>query len=51
MASICCQIHDRFPKTLDVEKQSLFALGYYHQLADRKPEDEDVKEEANEQQE
>lgn len=49
MASICCQIRDRFPKTLDVEQQSLFALGYYHQIADRRPGDEDAEEGANEQ--
>lgn len=32
-----CEIMDKLteiPKTLDLEKQSLFALGYYHQMAD-----------------
>jgi len=33
LASIWCHINDRLPKTLSLEEQSTFALGYYHQLA------------------
>jgi len=33
IASVWARIEDRPPKTLDLEGQSLFALGYYHQVA------------------
>jgi CRISPR-associated protein Csd1 len=33
IASVMGRIGDRAPRTLDVERQSLFALGYYQQLA------------------
>ena len=33
IAAIMSQIQDRIPGTLDLEKQSLFALGYYQQIA------------------
>jgi len=33
IAAIMSQIQDRIPTTLDLEKQSLFALGYYQQIA------------------
>jgi CRISPR-associated protein Csd1 len=33
IAAIMSQIQDRIPATLDLEKQSLFALGYYQQIA------------------
>ena len=33
IASIWGQIADSLPKTLTLEEQSLFALGYYHQMA------------------
>lgn len=32
-------IQDRYPAVLDLERQSLFALGYYHQLAYRAAEE------------
>lgn len=31
---IWCRINDNLPRTLDLEDQSLFALGYYQQMAD-----------------
>ena len=33
IAAIWAKIKDRVPKTLSLEEQSLFALGYYHQMA------------------
>ncbi len=33
IAEIMCQLKDTIPSTLDLEQQSLFALGYYQQLA------------------
>lgn len=33
IASIWSRIHDRVPKVLSLEEQSLFALGYYQQIA------------------
>ena len=33
MSEICCQIGRPMPATLSLEEQSLFALGYYQQLA------------------
>jgi len=33
IADIMSQIEDRIPGTLDLERQSLFALGYYQQIA------------------
>jgi CRISPR-associated protein Csd1 len=33
IADIMSRIQDRIPATLDLEKQSLFALGYYQQIA------------------
>ena len=48
MSEICCRIGNSMPATLSLEEQSLFALGYYQQLAapwagkdkDEKKEDE-----------
>ncbi len=34
LAEIWSRLGDQIPRTLDLEKQSLFALGYYQQLAD-----------------
>jgi CRISPR-associated protein Csd1 len=49
MASIHSRIDPRaLPKVLTLEEQSLFALGYYQQLAFRKSDDADAKEETNE---
>ena len=48
ISGICNQIGTSMPKTLSLEDQSLFALGYYHQLATRwtvKDKDENEKEE------
>ncbi len=36
IAEIMSRISDRIPTTLDLEGQSLFALGYYQQIAARK---------------
>ena len=33
IAAIWAKIRDRLPKTLSLEEQSLFALGYYQQMA------------------
>lgn len=35
IASVWAAIADRLPAVLTLEQQGLFALGYYHQLADR----------------
>jgi CRISPR-associated protein Csd1 len=49
MASIHSRIDPRaLPKALTLEEQSLFALGYYQQLAFRKPDDADIEEKTNE---
>jgi CRISPR-associated protein Csd1 len=37
IAEVMSQIRDRVPRTLTLEEQSLFALGYYQQLAYRPP--------------
>lgn len=37
IAEIMSRIQDRIPATLDLEKQSLFALGYYQQIAANRP--------------
>jgi CRISPR-associated protein Csd1 len=37
IAEVMSQIRDRVPRTLTLEEQSLFALGYYQQLAFRPP--------------
>ena len=42
LAEVMSRIKDRIPKTLDLEGQSLFALGYYQQIASRKT-DETIK--------
>ena len=36
IAEIMSRIQNRIPVTLDLEGQSLFALGYYQQIASRK---------------
>ena len=36
IAEIMSQIQDYIPKTLNLDQQSLFALGYYQQIASRK---------------
>ena len=36
IADVMSRISGEFPNTLDLHEQSLFALGYYHQIADRK---------------
>ena len=46
MAGISCQLKDVMPATLTLEEQSLFALGYYQQLADMRTKRD--KEETNE---
>ena len=33
LAEICCRIGDEIPATLSLEEQSLFALGFYQQMA------------------
>lgn len=49
MANIHSKINPReLPKALTLEEQSLFALGYYQQLAFRKSDDADAEEETNE---
>lgn len=51
LATIWGKIKDNMPKTLTLEEQSLFALGYYQQLAARKPEENqstEVKEQKGE---
>ena len=51
LASIWGQLSDAPPRTLSLEEQSLFALGYYQQLADmrakKSTEDKNRKEEGN----
>jgi len=47
LASIWCRIKDKIPSTLTLEEQSLFALGYYQQMADlrtKKSDDNNEKE-------
>lgn len=52
LAGISCNIGDNIPPTLTLEEQSLFALGYYQQLADLRTKkidkDNDEKENTNE---
>jgi len=38
IADIWCRIKDAVPSTLDLEEQSIFALGYYQQIASRRPD-------------
>jgi CRISPR-associated protein Csd1 len=40
LGSISCRIGSSVPKTLTLEEQSLFALGYYQQLVSRKSDDD-----------
>ena len=40
------QIEDRIPATLDLERQSLFALGYYQQIAANRAEKKEDKNES-----
>jgi len=48
LASIWAKIKDRLPATLTLEEQSLFALGYYHQIAaDRSSQTETNNEKEN----
>jgi CRISPR-associated protein Csd1 len=48
IAEVMARLRDRIPRTLDLEEQGLFALGYYQQLADlrggKKSEDNHGKE-------
>lgn len=39
LAGIWARIQDKLPKTLTLEEQSLFAMGYYQQKASRKKDD------------
>lgn len=51
IADIWTRIKDRVPPTLTLEEQSLFALGYYQQLAANRPKkatESNTKEESNE---
>ncbi len=51
LTNIWCQIKDNIPATLSLEEQSLFALGYYQQMADmrkKKSENNNEKETDNE---
>lgn len=48
LGSIAARLGDSVPQTLTLEEQSLFALGYYQQLAFRKSDDADAKEETHE---
>ena len=48
LGSIAAQLGDSVPQTLTLEEQSLFALGYYQQLAFRKSDDADAEEKTNE---
>jgi CRISPR-associated protein Csd1 len=38
IAGIWCRIKDAVPSALNLEEQSLFALGYYQQIASRRPD-------------
>lgn len=41
IANVWAKIKDQLPKTLTIEEQSIFALGYYHQIAaDRAPKND-----------
>jgi CRISPR-associated protein Csd1 len=42
LADIWSRIRDRLPRVLDVEEQSLFALGYYQELADLRSKKEEA---------
>jgi len=48
LAAIWGQIKDGLPRTLTLEEQSLFALGYYQELADLRNKKADRSEEKNE---
>jgi CRISPR-associated protein Csd1 len=50
LAGIWARLRDAVPRTLDLEDQSLFALGYYQQLADlrTKKSDTETSQEGNE---
>jgi len=45
LAEIWGRIKDNVPKNLDLEKQTLFALGYYQQIADRPKKDKKKEQE------
>jgi len=47
IAGIWGRIEDNLPTTLSLEEQSLFALGYYQQLADLRTKKSDKQEEVN----
>jgi len=47
LAEVLSAIGDHFPKTLSLERQGLFALGYYHQRADDKARAIEAKEKKN----
>jgi CRISPR-associated protein Csd1 len=43
IADVMGKLGDKFPRTLDLEGQGLFALGYYQQLADLRTSKKDTK--------
>lgn len=43
IADVMGRLGDKFPRTLDLEGQGLFALGYYQQLAALRPPKKDAK--------
>lgn len=43
LARIWARIQDNLPKTLTLEEQSLFALGFYQQKASRKKDDKNIE--------
>lgn len=47
LAEVLSAIGDHFPKTLSLERQGLFALGYYHQRADDRARSIEAKEMKN----
>lgn len=44
LAEVMAQIDSSIPKTLDLEKQSLFALGYYQQIAQLNADEDNTNE-------
>ncbi len=46
LSGIWCMIKDRVPRTLNLEEQSLFALGYYQQMADLRSKKTEVTKES-----
>jgi CRISPR-associated protein Csd1 len=44
LTGIWARIQDKLPQTLTLEEQSLFALGYYQQIAARKKDDKNINE-------